>query len=325
VSASDLHTSNPALDNSGVYIMGIDTDLAGITITDPPDMGCYQFDAAPSVVTNAATDITITTATLNGAGDPSGDELTIYFDYGLTDAYGTAVAGVPSTITGNSVYPLSVSLTGLTENTTYHFRVRGVTIDPFTFVGNDLTFTTAAGVPVNLTLTDEISNDTCFNATNTIIVAGSPDIFVVTATGSVTMIAGVKIQFLPGATVEPGGYLLGYITTTDDYCTHPLNPLVSNPVKVAAGSNPFPDITTNQYLTLSPNPTDGIFSIELTGNADPGITLVEIYSMNGMKVITRKSNGERKLSVSASNLKPGLYFIRVTTGNKNEILKLIKM
>ena len=325
VSETDLHTSNPALDNSGIFISGIETDLAGNPITDPPDMGCYQFDAAPSLVTKAATSVTITSATLHGSGDPSGDELTIYFDYGLTDAYGNTVEGIPSTISGNSIYPLSASLTGLTGNTTYHYRVRGVTADPITVVGNDLTFTTVAGVPVNLTLTGEILKDTCFNATNTIIVAGTPDIFVVTPAGHVTMIAGVKIQFLPGAMVEYGGYLLGYITTTDEYCTHPLNPLVSNPVKAAAGLNEFPDIISNQHVTLSPNPTDGAFTIELTGISDPGISLVEIYNMNGMKVITQKSNGERKISVSAFSLKPGLYFIQVTTGSRKEFLKLIKM
>jgi len=46
-SASDLHTYEPALDNSGIFIPGIDVDLDGNPINDPPDMGCYQFTSGP--------------------------------------------------------------------------------------------------------------------------------------------------------------------------------------------------------------------------------------------------------------------------------------
>jgi hypothetical protein len=45
VSATDLHTFAGSLDNTGIYIQGIDTDLAGNATTDPPDIGCYQFSA----------------------------------------------------------------------------------------------------------------------------------------------------------------------------------------------------------------------------------------------------------------------------------------
>lgn len=47
VSTVDLHTFQPALNNSGTYIMGIDYDLDLNPISDPPDMGCYQFSVGP--------------------------------------------------------------------------------------------------------------------------------------------------------------------------------------------------------------------------------------------------------------------------------------
>lgn len=324
-SASDLHTAEPALDNSGIFIPGIDTDLAGNPITDPPDMGCYQFDALPFVVTTAATDVATATATLNGLGDPSGDEVNIYFDFGLTDTYGSTVAGIPPTISGNSIYPLSAPVSGLMGNTTYHFRVRGVYSGTFTVYGNDMTFTTVAGVPTKITATGEISIDTCFNATDTIIVAGTRKIFVVKPTGHVTMIAGISIRFLPGTTVEHGGYLLGYITTSSEFCTSPPVPGFGKTVQLPAGPQSMPAIASDQFFRVSPNPTDGVFTIELRGSPGTGMALVEMYNINGLKVFAQVLEGERKLSISAAHLPPGLYFIHVKSGDKNEVLKLIKM
>jgi hypothetical protein len=51
-SAFDLHTLEPMLDNMGTYIWGIDYDLDLNPITDPPDMGCYQFSTGSAKTLN---------------------------------------------------------------------------------------------------------------------------------------------------------------------------------------------------------------------------------------------------------------------------------
>ena len=317
LSASDLHTAEPALDNSGIFIHGIDYDLDGNPITDPPDIGCYQFNAGPSLVTTADTDVAITTATLNGTGDPSGDEVNIFFDYGLTSAYGITVAGEPPTISGDSITRVSLQVTGLTGNTTCHFRTWGVSIISDTIYGDDMIFTTVAGVPVILNVSGEISNDTCFNATDSIIVAGIPNTFIVTSAGDVTMIAGLSIRYLPTTTVESGGHLLGQITLNNEFCTNPPSPVAGNQLNLSAATVTMPAITANQIVHISPNPTEGMFMVELTGNNDKGMTLVEIVSMGGLKMLTKQLNGERKSSFTASFLIPGLYFIYVNTEKKS--------
>lgn len=50
--AFDLHTFEPMLDNMGMYIWGIDYDLDLNPITDPPDMGCYQFSTGSAKTLN---------------------------------------------------------------------------------------------------------------------------------------------------------------------------------------------------------------------------------------------------------------------------------
>jgi len=78
-----------------------------------------------------------------------------------------------------------------------------------------------SGIPSTLSVLDQVvtSGQTpCYNALETITVAGGVDTFQVLAGGSATFIAGLKIRYLPGTKVFSGGYLRGYITTNGQYC-----------------------------------------------------------------------------------------------------------
>jgi Family of unknown function (DUF6701) len=101
--------------------------------------------ARPTVTTDAATSITGTGATLNGTVNPQNNNTTVTFDYGLTTGYGTTVNAMPNTIpSGSGNTAVSAALTGLSCNTTYHFRVSGVNSRGQTSNGGDLSFTTLA-------------------------------------------------------------------------------------------------------------------------------------------------------------------------------------
>lgn len=100
--------------------------------------------APPTVTTNAATALTTSGATLNGAVSSNGASTTVSFDYGLTAAYGsTATAAQSPLAAGAASTAVSAAVTGLACNTLYHFRVRGVNSAGTTY-GSNLTFTTAA-------------------------------------------------------------------------------------------------------------------------------------------------------------------------------------
>lgn len=104
----------------------------------------------PIVVTQAATSIGSSTATLNGTVNANNSSTTVTFEYGLTTAYGMSVPGVPATVTGNTVTPVTGALTGLLPNTTYHYRIKGVNANG-TSNGNDMTFTTTFAPPTVVT------------------------------------------------------------------------------------------------------------------------------------------------------------------------------
>jgi hypothetical protein len=102
----------------------------------------------PAVVTLAATDITSSSATLNGTVNANSLLTDVTFDWGLSSFYGNTIDAIPGSVSGTTVTPVLANLTGLQSNTTYHFRVKGSNIAG-TSTGDDLTFTTSEGVGLN--------------------------------------------------------------------------------------------------------------------------------------------------------------------------------
>jgi len=98
--------------------------------------------SAPTMATDAATNVTATSATLNGTVNANNAETAVKFEYGTTTAYGTTVTADQSPVTGDSNTSVSKAISGLTENTTYHYRVVGQNAEGTTN-GADMTFTTA--------------------------------------------------------------------------------------------------------------------------------------------------------------------------------------
>ena len=98
--------------------------------------------AAPGATTNAATDLTATTATLNGTVSPNREDTTYYFQYGTTTEYGSQTP-TQGPISGNAGRNVEAAISGLTPSTTYHYRVVASNASGTTF-GADMTFTTPA-------------------------------------------------------------------------------------------------------------------------------------------------------------------------------------
>jgi phage head maturation protease len=93
----------------------------------------------PVAITNPATNVASSSATLNGSVDPHGLTTTVYFQYGTTTSYGHTTDS--QTKTGNTYQSVSANISGLTASTTYHFRIVA-TNSAGTRYGSDGTFTT---------------------------------------------------------------------------------------------------------------------------------------------------------------------------------------
>jgi phosphodiesterase/alkaline phosphatase D-like protein len=100
---------------------------------------------APAVKTEPATGVGQKAATLNATVDPEGTEVTeCKLEYGPTEAYGTSVPCSPAPGSGTSAVAVSGEATGLTPDTTYHFRVRAKNSNATAALGADATFKTVA-------------------------------------------------------------------------------------------------------------------------------------------------------------------------------------
>lgn len=106
----------------------------------PPDTNCPP----PTVTTLAATNVTDTTATLNGTINGNGGAVSYAFAYGPTTTYGSlsAPGAVQPTTQPQSV---SITVTNLQPSTTYHFRLTAAS-NTGAALGQDMTFTTTARV-----------------------------------------------------------------------------------------------------------------------------------------------------------------------------------
>lgn len=77
---------------------------------------------APAAVTNAATAVARTTATLNARVTPRSSQTTYWFEYGDSTDFGS-VSSFQSAGSGNTSLAVSAAISGLSPQTKYYFRV----------------------------------------------------------------------------------------------------------------------------------------------------------------------------------------------------------
>jgi hypothetical protein len=110
--------------------------------------GSSQSFVAPTAITQSASNILNSSATLFASINPNGlltDDIT--FEYGLTTAYGLIQGSNTNYLSGNNPSQVQANLTGLNSNTTYHYRVKAKNAIDYS-LGNDMTFTTSSGAPI---------------------------------------------------------------------------------------------------------------------------------------------------------------------------------
>jgi PKD repeat protein len=149
VTAANVSGNTPVVREAGIYYLhpghlyhyrAVGHNVGGTTYGN--DVTFTTADTLPDVYTYHATNVGLTSATMNSRVLPNGATTAVSFDWGLTSAYGSTVAGNPSSVPGDSIvaWPFA-TLTGLTPNTSYHFRVVGTNANGTSY-GTDTVFTT---------------------------------------------------------------------------------------------------------------------------------------------------------------------------------------
>ncbi|HPS10894.1 MAG TPA: T9SS type A sorting domain-containing protein [Paludibacteraceae bacterium] len=170
--------------------------------------------------------------------------------------------------------------------------------------------------------------DNCYDATQTIIVAGDGTTFNVQNGGSVTLIAGQNIRFLPGARANSGGYLHGYITTNNEYCNMVRQPVAMVQTEQTQEKQGEPEFSGEEEddwnVKVYPNPTSGIIHLVVQTIERSTPIRIRIYNLLGEVVYSNDLTGKNTDEITFVNIKPGMYQLQVIQGNNIEVVKVIR-
>ena len=191
----------------------------------------------------------------------------------------------------------------------------------------------AVDVPESRTVDDTgaVSGETlCFDALKTITVSN----FVAASGGSASLIAGESISLLPGTIVEAGGYLHAFITTDGTFCggieKHFLEPEelfeLAETVKEESLEAELPtELPGDLPFRVYPNPTPGLFTLELSGYDQDAKIVVDVYGLRGETILRKELSAAQQLhTLSIEGSLPGMYFIRVLSGSQSGVQRIIK-
>jgi hypothetical protein len=174
-------------------------------------------------------------------------------------------------------------------------------------------------VPSVIFLNDiTVSNIRCYDATQTITVAGNDHLFVVETGGAVTMIAGQQISYLPGTIVQPGGYMHGYIAPEGPFCFVP--------AMVATGTGQGINSEGAEMVSCAavPNPTHGLFRITCKGWIKDLPAAFQVYNMQGIMIMSEGMLSPEQ-PVSLEGYAPGIYLVRISQGDAAGMVRVVKL
>ena len=279
-----------SLDNISVVVNG-----AGPVITDP------------TVATTAASNITQTTATLNGTiSNPDNVTITAQgFEWKAVSASSYNVLNATGTT-------MSSTLNNLTANTNYTYRAF-VTTANGTHYGSDVNFTTLedtpepCDVPTNLHTTD-IQNEAISIAWDANANVNSWNIRYSTVGGTWNT-----------ATSNTNSYTITGLTGLTDYEIQVQANCGNGNLSEWSGS--ITAQTTNvgieehllNSISLYPNPANDVVNVQCTMNNVQleGIEVIDVYGKVVRTVVG--ANNYSPIRINVSGLANGMYFVRVTT------------
>ncbi|MCX6255387.1 MAG: hypothetical protein NTV31_13035 [Bacteroidia bacterium] len=111
---------------------------------------------APVSTSSEATNVTTTSATLNGSVNANYLTTTVVFEYGTSSSYGANVTAKQSPVYGNAITNVSADLSSLSPNTIYHYRVKAYN-NMGTAYSDDISFSTLTDVNTP-SVTDSIND-----------------------------------------------------------------------------------------------------------------------------------------------------------------------
>lgn len=184
--------------------------------------------AAPAAITEPAQFVDAYRVHLVGTVTPNGQAAAAWFEYGLTKAYGARTAALNFAAEGTA----DVAVTGLKEQTSYHFRV-AARAGSTTVYGADGTFTTLAAFPADIVSQPptpyQLTKVGQGGVTASIVGTGSSAVYQWLRNGVAVPLAKYETYYLPKVTAASAGSYTCRVS-------NPRRTLVSSPAVVAVAT-----------------------------------------------------------------------------------------
>jgi len=225
-----------------------------------------------------------------------------------------------------------ITVTALSENESSETRSGHVTIS-----ASDLTKIITvyqegvSAIENNLNLTGITlgsGSNTCYNAYDSIVVAGSGTSVLFQSGSSSEIIAGKTILFLPGFRAGAGSSMFAHITTDSTFCDggSASSTIVATPVEKSQVLNepvePSEKTMAEKRIKVYPNPSNGQFKVAVSG-AGAGQSEIQVFNLLGVKVFSGKINNQEVNEISMKTNTSGFYLVEITSGTTKVFRKII--
>jgi len=291
------------------YVRAYATNVAGTSYGE--EVLFKTLPDVPMAETNTASDVDQTTAVLNGEVYANDLSVSVSFEYGLTDSYGSTLTADQSPVTGLIFTDVSANITGLSPNTEYHFRVVGQ-YSKASIYGDDQTFTTSKydQVITFAELSDKTTNDPDFDAGATSdlgldIAYSSSNEQVATIVSGLIHIVGAGVTDITAS--QEGNDTVNVAT-----------PVVQSLIVTQATGIENKEFSN---LKIYPNPVRDYLSIDI-GDSNVSNIEISIIDLSG-KIVYNKNYNNTVNTIDVSNYSSGLYFVEIKTSKGIQKLKLI--
>lgn len=186
--------------------------------------------------------------------------------------------------------------------------------------------TVTAGVPATLAIqntTIQSGDDACYDALQTITVAGGGSYFTLQSGGITNFIAGQKITFRPGAKALSGSYLHARIAPNGPWCNNVKSSITDT------GNENIPEFQStgndSEFKALAfPNPVSSLLTVVWTASESGNETVLEIVNLLGTKLFSTRVLDRNSAEIDMDSYPPGICFLKVQRENQTVILKIIR-
>jgi hypothetical protein len=288
--------------------------------------GANQWSAFTNIIEFSGFMLSSTTASVEATANSTAS--VDIFTYVVWNASSNQAWLTVSPTYDNSSFYFSLNFTAA-ANPTNSPRNATVTVSASGFSSQTITITQEAAIPNDKSIANKTvynSEIKCYNAFNTITVAGGGTTVEFQNGSTVDLIAGQAIFLMPGFHAFEGSLTHAYITTNGTYCYGASgSPVVDQPVEKSINEETLPEkpdiIAGEKSVKVYPNPNNGQFTIELK-NFD-GNSEVCIYNTLGKRIYQSVGIDNSRCEISLPEITQGIYLVRVNNGKEQFAKRIV--